>query len=90
MAICILINFTQSRFASYLQIQINNYCRLFLIEDFWEHVTFVFTKAFYYIPDEEFKSMKQELESENELINQIINYIKQCPKILMMKIKKII
>jgi len=87
-AICILINFSQPRFASYLQIQIYNYCRLFSIEDFWEHVAFVFTKAFYYIPDEEFNSMKQELESENGLINQLINYIEQCTKNINDEYKK--
>ena len=43
-AICILVNFSQPRFMSYIQQQIHIYCQLFPIENFWEHVAIVFTK----------------------------------------------
>lgn len=77
-AICILINFSQPRFMSYLQKQIHIYCLLFPIEDFWAHVSIVFTKAYYYIPEKDFNSTKQELESEEGLINEIMNFIRKC------------
>ena len=79
-AICLLINFSQPRFSMYLQKQIHIYCQLFPIEDFWEHVCIIFTKAFYYIPENNFDETKNELESENGLINEIIKYIKECTK----------
>lgn len=79
-AICLLINFSQPRFSMYLQKQIHIYCQLFPIKDFWEHVCIIFTKAYYFIPENNFNKTKNELESENGLINEIIKYIKECTK----------
>ena len=64
----------------YLQKQIHIYCQLFPIKDFWEHVCIIFTKAYYFIPENNFNKIKNELESENGLINEIIKYIKECTK----------
>ena len=75
--ICILLNFTSPRFQEYLQKQMRIYSLLFPIEDFWEHVALVFTKAYYHFPKEEFDSIKRELESENGLVNEIRDYIHQ-------------
>jgi hypothetical protein len=72
-----LISFQNPRFTDYLQKQIRIYCNLFLIEDFWEHVSIVFTKAYYYTPKTDFDSIKQDLESDNGLINLIMDYIKE-------------
>ena len=76
-AILMLISFQNPRFTDYLQKQIRIYCNLFLIEDFWEHVSIVFTKAYYYTPKTDFDSIKQDLESDNGLINLIMDYIKE-------------
>ena len=59
--ICILINFCNPRLMPYIKRQIHIYCLLFMIEDFWEHVAIVFTKAFYHFPKDEFDSTKKEL-----------------------------
>ena len=78
--ICLLINFSQPKFPLYLQKQIYLYCHLFPIKDFWDHVSIIFTKSYYYTPENKFNKTKSELESENGLINQIIKYIKECTK----------
>ena len=78
--ICLLINFSQPKFPLYLQKQIRTYCLLFPIKDFWDHASIIFTKSYYYIPENKFNKIKSELESENGLINQIIKYIKECTK----------
>lgn len=77
-AICLLLNFSNPKFMFYLQKQIYFYCLLFPIEDFWEHFSIIFTKAYYYTPPNKFDSKKEELESEKGLINEIMNYIKNC------------
>jgi GTP-binding protein EngB required for normal cell division len=77
-AICLLINFTNPRFTDYLQKQLHIYSLLFTVEDFWEHVAIVFTKAFYHMKTDKFEKMKQELASEKGLINKIRIYIKKC------------
>lgn len=77
-AICLLINFTNPRFTDYLQKQLRIYSLLFTVEDFWEHVAIVFTKAFYHMKNDKFDKMKQELASEKGLINKIRIYIKEC------------
>ena len=79
-AICLLLNFSQPRFSEYLQKQIHTYYLLFPMENFWEHICIIFTKTYYYIPEDEFNKTKNDLESENGLLNEIINYIKQCNK----------
>ena len=78
--ICLLINFSQPKFPQYLQKQIHIYCLLFPIKDFWDHISIIFTKSYYYTPESKFNKTKSELESENGLINQIIKYIKECTK----------
>ena len=77
-AIGLLLNFSQPRFSEYLQKQIHTYYLLFPIEDFWEHICIIFTKTYYYIPEDEFNKTKTDLESENGLLNEIVNYIKRC------------
>ena len=62
----------------YLKRQIYIYCLLFSIEDFLEHISILFTKSYYHFPKEEFEANKKELESENGLINEIKDYLKQC------------
>ena len=77
-AICLLVSFCNPRLMPYLKRQIYIYCLLFSIEDFWEHISIVFTKSYYHFPKEEFEANKKELESENGLINEIKDYLKQC------------
>ncbi len=79
-AICILINFSQPRFMSYVQQQMHIYCQLFPIETFWEHVAIVFSKAYYYTPEEDLNSRKEELESKNGLISLILQFINERTK----------
>ena len=77
-AICLLLYFCNPRLESYLKRQIYIYCLLFQIENFWEHISIVFTKCYYHFNEEEFNDMKNGLESENGIINDIIDYIRVC------------
>ena len=79
-AICLLFNFSEPRFTEYLQKQLKIYSLLFSVEDFWEHVAIIFTKAFYYTPQKEFEKTKQELKSSDGLVNVIINFIQDFVK----------
>lgn len=76
-AICLLLDFSSPRFLAYLQKQMYIYCLLFPIEKFWEHVSIVFTKVYYYTPEDKFIKKKKELESKEGLLNEIMNYIKE-------------
>lgn len=77
-AICLLMNFNEPRYTSYLQKQIYIYCILFPIKDFWDHVSIVFTKAYHYTPAAKYDKIKQGLVSEKGLINEIMEHIKDC------------
>ena len=76
-AICLLLNFSEPRFTSYLQKQLKIYSLLFSVEDFWEHVAIIFTKAFYYTPQSKFEMTRQELKSSHGLVNDIIIFIQK-------------
>ena len=87
-AIFILINFNEPRFAPIIKKQIHLYCILFMIQDFWEHVAIVFTKAYYHFPKEKFDDMKKELESDNGIIIEMKDYIQQCAENINQNKKK--
>ena len=87
-AIFILINFNEPRFAPIIKKQIHLYCLLFMIQDFWEHVAIVFTKAYYHFPKEKFDDMKKELESDNGIIIEMKDYIQQCAENINQKKKR--
>ena len=76
-AICLLLNFSEPRFTSYLQKQLKIYSLLFSVEDFWEHVAIIFTKAFYYTPQDIFENFKHDLKSPHGLVNDIIIFIQK-------------
>ena len=76
-AICLLLNFTEPRFTSSLQKQLKIYSLLFSVENFWEHVAIIFTKAFYYTPQEDFENVKHDLTSPHGVVNKIINFIQE-------------
>ena len=60
-AICLLLCFCNPRLKPYLKRQIYIYCLLFQIENFWEHISIVFTKCYYHFNEEEFNDMKNGL-----------------------------
>ena len=45
-AIIVVFNFNQDRFAPYLKTMIRIFNDIFVVDDFWEHVGFVFTKYY--------------------------------------------
>ncbi len=73
----LLIEFGAHRCPSFLQKQIKIYCSLFKIEDFWSHVAIVFTKAYYYTPEEKFQEQKENLTKEGGLIPEIIIFVQK-------------
>ena len=59
---CILLFFNVSdpRFDEYVEKQIQIYLKIFPIQDFWTHVSLVFTKCYEYLPQQVFERMKEE------------------------------
>ena len=59
---CILLFFNGSdpRFDEYVEKQIQIYLKIFPIQDFWTHVSLIFTKCYEYFPQQIFDRMKEE------------------------------
>ena len=76
-AIIVVFNFHQDRFAPYLKTMIKIFNDIFVTEDFWFHVGFVFTKYF--------KDMRKKFEKKKEkkiekYIGQIKELVKECKR----------
>ena len=78
---CILMFFNGSdpRFDEYVEKQIQIYLKIFPIQDFWTHVSLIFTKCYEYFPQQIFDRMKE------ERINGFISVFKEKVNLLTEK-----
>ena len=76
-AIIVVFNFNQDRFAPYLKTMIKIFNDIFVTEDFWYHVGFVFTK---YFLDMWKKFEKKKDKKIDKYIGQIKELVKECKR----------
>lgn len=76
-AIIVVFNFNQDRFAPYLKTMIKIFNDIFVTEDFWFHVGFVFTKYFQGMRKKFEKGKKKKLD---RYIGQIKELVKECKR----------
>ena len=73
---------TAPRFDEYVEKQIQLYLKIFPVQNFWSHVSLVFTKFFEYFPDQAYNKMKEEringfVSVFKEKVNQITQKFNQ-------------
>jgi len=83
-AIIVVFNFNQDRFAPYLKTMIRIFNDIFVVDDFWFHVGFVFTK--YY------KGMRKKFEKKKDkkldkYIGEITKLVEECKRKLPSEFK---
>ena len=76
-AVIIIFNLYQPRLPIYVNTMIKLFNDIFSVKDFWEHVAIVFTKCYYYMPEDERKEME---ESANKTIKKIQDIIRETGK----------
>ena len=80
-AIIVVFNFNQDRFAPYLKTMIKIFNDIFITEDFWFHVGFVFTKYFKDMRKKFERKKDKKIERYIGQIKDLVNECKrQCPK----------
>ena len=70
----LLFNINNSRLSLELKKLLYYYCLMFPIKDFWNHVGIVFTFSYEYIPDKQFKLLKE--SKTKDFIDNIIKTLK--------------
>jgi len=73
--IVIVLNYHQPKLSLYIQTMIKLLCNLFPSPNLWSHVAFVFSKYYYYLPENE-KNRRQVVI--NQFMPEVLKLVREC------------